>query len=518
MPVSRTLGLLPTREARVDRNGRWGIGSSLLDCERGVLTRDGAAVKVRAKTFALLRLLAENRDRVLTKDELLDRLWSRLTVTDNTLSQTVRDAREALADDAALLQTVPRRGYLLASTTAPATEPATPPLLVIFPFRCRSDAEGDAALIDGIVEEITHGLGRYGTIHVMARHSAFRFRPETDDLAAAAARLRADYFVEGTARRNGELSISVALCDTATGRQTWSDSVTLTGDPLHSVQEVIPHRIVTRLALDVERRVMRKPAGSATRDLDAYQSFVAGVVCLRQYGYGVNEAALAHFERATALGPDFALAHAYTGLALVILGGYVDLAPDLFARARDSVQHALRLAPEEGRCHWIAGILSFFRHEFAAAELHLTQALALNPHDPDFMAMMGRVLAARGKAEDGLAWLDRAVKLNPLHPTWYHCDMSAALHAAGRYRETIAHLNCVPRLSSFQEMRLAASHAALDEPEQAAAHLRRAQDLAPGRDVLADAAAIDFEQASDRQRFVAAISKAQAALRAGKEV
>lgn len=497
----------------MERNGHCTIGSSLLDCDRGVLTRDGGAVKVRAKTFALLRLLAENRGRVLTKDELLDRLWPRLTVTDNTLTQTVRDAREALADDAGLLQTVPRRGYLLADdAAAPAAVPAAPPVLVVFPFLCRSETQGDAALIDGIVEEITHGLGRYGLIRVIARHSAFRFRPETDDLATAAARLGADYFVEGTARRNGDLSISVALCDTATGRQTWSDSVVMTGDPLHSVQAVIPHRIVSRLVLDVERRVMRNPAGSATRDLDAYQSFVAGVVCLRQYGEGVNEAALALFERATALDPDFALAHAYTSLALVILGDYVDLSADISARAKESIERAIRLAPDEGRCHWIASIVSFFQHDFASAEIHGRRALTLNPHDPDFMAMFGRLLAGRGRAEEGVALLDRAFALNPLHPPWYHCDMAAALQHAKRYREAIAHLHCVPRLLPFQEVRLAACHAMLGEEDEAVVHLRRAHDMAPGKDVLLLASKIAFEGDADGQRFLAEVAKAQAAL------
>ncbi|WP_413873988.1 winged helix-turn-helix domain-containing protein [Albidovulum sp.] len=499
----------------MERDLRFAIGSSLLDRDRGLLTRDGTPVPVRAKTFALIRHLAENRGRLLSKDELFDQLWPGLSVSENTLTQTVRDARKALAGDAGILQTVPRRGYLLAGSADSAAEPAAPPRVVVFPFLCHSAQPDDAALIDGIVEEITHGLGRYGLIRVVARHSAFRFRPESANLAKAARELGADYFVEGTARRGADgLNASVALCGTESGRQTWFECFAITGDPLHFAQAVLPHRIITRLMLDVERRIAIPPAASGTRDLDAYQSFVVGVACLRRYGEGVNEAGLAHLERALALDPDFALAHAYVGLALLMLGDYVDLPPSMQARAHDSTARAIHLAPEEGRCHWIAGILAFFQHEYAAAELHMGRALSLNPHDPDFMALMGRLAAARGRPGEGLAWLDQAFALNPLHPPWYHCDMSGALHAAGRWREAIAHLNCVPRSSWFQEMRLAACHAMLDEPDQAAAHLRCARDLVPGRDLLADAAGIEAEHEADRQRFVAEVARAQAALAA----
>ena len=98
------------------------IGDCLLDLERGTLERDGALIPIRAKTWALLAHLTASAGRVVPKDELLDRVWPDVIVTEDSLTQTVRDLRRALCDDRQqILRTVARRGYLLA---ADAVEPA----------------------------------------------------------------------------------------------------------------------------------------------------------------------------------------------------------------------------------------------------------------------------------------------------------------------------------------------------------------------------------------------------------
>lgn len=484
------------------------IGSHDLDLERGLLSRDGQPVHLRAKTFALLAYLARNAGRIVAKDELLDAVWPEVIVTEDSLTQTVSDLRKVLGEGP--LQTVPRRGYMLVTQT-PASPTDRPPVVVILPFRSLSDRPDDAALSDALAEEITQGLGRYGLVQVIARHSAFQLRPETIPPAEAARRLGADWFVTGPARRvAGGLHLSPALCETASGRQIWSDSFTLGPEGPSEVFAAVPHAIVTRLIVDAGKRLTLQ-AGQQGTSLGAWQHFVAGVASLRRYGPGVNETARDHFLAALAKDPDFALAHAYLGLAEVIIGGFDLAPPDVLDRA---LAHALRgidLAPDEARCHSFLAMSRLYRREFGAAETSARRAVALNPSDPDLMVMLGFVQAMRGRPAEGLRWMEEGARLNPLHPDWYHADMAIALHMSGRPADAIARIQCLPRMNAWKETRLAACHAALGNAEAAALHLDRAETLQPGWDALAAVARwAELEHAADRSYLVEQIRLAVA--------
>lgn len=461
------------------------IGDCVLDLDAGRLLRDGAPVHLRAKTFGVLRHLVLNPGRVVGKDELFDRLWPGVTVTEDTLTQSIRELRVALgAAGATLLRTVPRRGFVLdlpAAADPPRDTTARPPLVVILPFAVSPPAGGDAVMADGVVEEITHALARYSQVRVIARHTAFQFRPEALQPAEAARRLGADYFVEGTARRvGGDLRLSPALCESATGRHIWGEVFPLTPDTIRDGPAMIAHRIISRLTLDAERAIAMLPVAAGTGNLNAWQHFVAGVALLRQYGEGVNERARDHLDAALRLDPGFALAHAYRGLAELIIHRYGAAPP---AAREEAMAHALQgvaLAPDEARCHWVMSEVRLCNRQHAAAEMHLRRGMELNPSDPDLMALMGYLQTMRGRPEEGIGWLRKAAALNPLHPPWYDNDLGVALHHAGRHAEAIAQIQMVPALTPWRHSRLAACHAALGDLAAAAAHVAAAEALRSG--------------------------------------
>ncbi len=358
---------------------------------------------------------------------------------------------------------------------------------MILPLAVATPVPADAALIDGIVEEITHAAARYGQVRVIARHSAFQFRPGTTAPAEAARRLAADYFVEGTARRIGnDLQLSPALCETRSGRQLWGETIRLSAAGLREVPSLIAHRIVSRMALDLERGIRMLPAAQGTGSLDAYQHFVAGVALLRQYGEGVNERGRNHLDAALRLDPGFALAHAYRGMAELVINRYSSASPEAMQRTLDHTARAIALAPDEARCHWVMGLVRMCCRQHAASELHLRRALELNPADPDILALMGYLRTMRGAPAEGVDWLQRAVALNPLHPAWYNADLAVALHHAGRHREAIAQLQMVPRTSALRHTRLAGCHAALGDLGAAAHHIAEAKAAIPGWNPVED--------------------------------
>src|SRR4051794_12273868 len=103
-----------------------------LDLARGVLLGpDGAELPLRPKSFALLRLFVENPGRLLDRDAIMAAVWPDVVVTDESITQCVRDVRKVLGDEGQrTLRTVPRRGYLLAAEVSAAEPAASTPRAV----------------------------------------------------------------------------------------------------------------------------------------------------------------------------------------------------------------------------------------------------------------------------------------------------------------------------------------------------------------------------------------------------
>src|SRR5690348_3584154 len=99
--------------------GRLQFDRYVLDFDRGCLLSDGHELALRPKTFAVLRHLAENAGRLVSKDELFAAVWPGLVVTDDTLVQSIGELRRALAEDARFIRTIPRRGYRFEAAVSP---------------------------------------------------------------------------------------------------------------------------------------------------------------------------------------------------------------------------------------------------------------------------------------------------------------------------------------------------------------------------------------------------------------
>jgi TolB-like protein len=489
------------------------FGSCTLDLDRGTLERDGALVPIRAKTYGLLAHLATNAGRVLGKDALLDAIWPDVTVTEDSLTQAIRDLRRAIGDERGeFVRTVPRRGYLFAIPLAdpPATAGAASRVAVL-PFRNLTGVADDGILLDGLVEEITNGLARFKTVTVIARHSAFAFRPEERaGLAEVGARLGADYLVEGSGRRTGAgFALTAAIAAAQDGRQLWGESFECAREDLLALPQVIAGRVVQRLVSNIETAVLARTATAPTASLSAFEHLTRGIALLRSYGEGVNERGRDHLLRAIEIDPACGLAHAYLGLAELMIADFSAAPVAAREAAKARAMAAVHLAPEDARC---LRLLSFFRGflgEHAAAEETARRAHALNPHDADTLLDIGEVLTFRGRAAEALDWIDRAIVLNPLHPTFYRGVRSIPLYLLGRYEESLEELRLLPRLNLRQEFRMAATLAMLGRMQEACTHLDRVEAVAPGWPHL-DAAAWRFERAEDARHLIDGVKAALA--------
>jgi len=490
------------------------VGVCRLDPQRGLLLREGQPVSLRAKSFALLSFMAAHAGQVLAKDQLLSAVWPDVLVTEDSLTQAIREIRKALEDDQQrLVRTIARRGYLL---DLPRPEPAVESgdaRVAVLRFSNLGAAE-DEALVDGFAEDLIGRLARFRRLPVLAHNSSFAFPSNGGtNLAEAARQLGATYLVCGSAHRTGQaLRVRVTLVDAAPGAVLWGDSFSAAGEDLFATQDEIAVRIINRLVsrldeADLVRGSQRAPASLAAHDL-----VLRGLARLRGYGKTDNVEAKALFEAALDKDADHALAHACLALTDLVIGGYGEAPAEVIQDVLRRATRAVSLSPEEPRCHRVLAMVELHCHEHAAAEYHLVRALDLNPYDADSMSHMGYLQTMRGRPLVALDWLDRAIRINPIHPDWYNYDRAVALYCAGEYREAALCLEKLAVDTPWRLMRLAACHAMLGNTDRARGLVARMREVGPSYDPMhAARCCMAFEHQSDVDHFVQGVARAMGA-------
>jgi len=490
------------------------LGDCLFDRSRGLLLRKDEPVALRPKAFALLDHLAAHSGRVVGKSDLIAAVWPGVFVTEDSLTQCVRELRKALADDdQRTVRTVARRGYLLAPAEPQTEVPPEQPVVAVLRFANEGDACHDA-LVSGFTEDVMNGLARFRTVTVLARNSSFAFASDADcDWQAVGHKLGATYLVRGRIRLSAAaLDARVALVESRKGSVLWSETFAAPGESVFELQQDIALKIVNRLVSRIDDAGLAQSMSRPPASLAAYELLQRGLLRLRGYAKDDNLAAKALFEQALAKDAHYALAHSYLAFAELIVGGWGETPPEVLASIVERSELAVQLAPEEPRCHRVLAQALLFSRRHDAAEYHFRRALDLNPFDADSIAQMGFLLTMRGRPVEALAWVDRAVRINPIHPDWYHSDRGIALYAASEYAEALATLSKVPLKTPWQMARLASCHAQLGQMEEARRLMDEVRRMAPDLSPVDIATRfLVYEHAADAEHVAEGFAKAFAA-------
>lgn len=483
------------------------FGPYVLDLAAGLLMRAGEPVHLRRKAYALLEHLARNRGRVVGKAELMEAVWPGVYVTEDSLTQAVRDIRKALGGESqAVLHTVAGRGYALAGEAVVPEERPGLSRIAVLASDDPAAANQDKLLGQAFADELRGILARFRSLSVVSKNT---FAPIGSD--SGSDRAGPDYLVRVHVTRDGDtLSIHVELADGRTSGVLWSQRyATEQAGPFasqHGVCLAIASRLVARVADADLARIAGRPPGS----LAAWELVQRGAAWLRGYRPEDNLEARRCFEEAIARDRDCGLAHSFLALTELIIGGYANAPREVFAASIERASLGVTLSPEEPRGHRMLGMIRLFARHHEAAEGHMRRALDLNPHDPDTMVQMGFVLTMRGRPLEALEWQDRAFSFNPIHPDYYHFDRSMALYSAGRYGESIAALGMLSIGAPNRWTRTAAAYAQLGDLPAARRYLALAtvDDFSPLDYALRG---VPFENAADTEHLADGVRKAMAA-------
>ena len=303
------------------------------DTERRELHRGADVVSVAPQVFDLLDYLIRNRERVVSKDDLIKAVWNGRIVSDAALTTRLNVARSAIGDsgdEQRLIKTLPRKGFRFVGQVrearevaspnpgegAPESAPALPdrPSIAVLPFENMNSDPEQEYFADGMVEEIITALSRFKWLFVIARNSSFTFKGKAVDVKEVGRRLGVRYVLEGSVRKaSGKVRIAGQLIDAVTGAHIWADRFERDLTDIFALQDEVTVAVVSAIEPKLLQTEIAMAARRRPENLTAYDFYLRA---MQQYYLtsreGLAEAIrLAH--RALELDPRFGLVAALAG-------------------------------------------------------------------------------------------------------------------------------------------------------------------------------------------------------------
>jgi TolB-like protein len=413
-----------------------------LDTDRRELRRGDDVIAVEPQVFDLLVYLVQNRERVVSKDDLIATVWRNRIVSDSTLTSRINAARKAVGDsgdEQKLIRTVPRKGLRFvgdvhaASSADPAAqsvatadeihEPRTAlplpdrPAIAVLPFINMSGEAEQEYFSDGISEDIITALSKLRWFFVIARNSSFVYKGKSVHMKQIE-EVGVGYVVEGSVRKGGDrVRITVQLNDVATGSHIWAERYDRSLADVFAVQDEITEAIVAAIEPQLYAaenfRARRKPPDS----MDAWDLVMRALSHYWRVTRQDNLVAQALLEKAIAIDPNYgqALGVLATSHTFVAHMGWTDPSSSVPIAERAALA-AIRADSEDPWAHLALGMVYLFARRFDDALAEMELALRLNPNFSLAQGYYGLALCYCGRWREGDVAAQRALRLSPRDP------------------------------------------------------------------------------------------------------
>ena len=382
-----------------------------LDTNRRELTRGSELISLGPQVFDLLVYLVQNRQRVVSKDDLLDVVWRGRIVSESTLSSHINAVRRAVGDtgeEQSLIRTVARKGFRFvgevqevqaprdappstrlfkdaddqATKLTPALTIPDKPSIAILPFQNLSGDTEQEYFADGVVEDITMALSRMRWLFVIARNSSFTYKGRAVSVKQIGRELGVRYVLVGSVRKANRVRIAGQLIDASSGAHLWADRFEGAVDDIFELQDQVTARVVGAISPKLEEAEIERANRKPTESLDAYDYFLRAMASFYKRTKEANNEALHLFYKAIELDPAFASAYGMAAWCYT------------WRKINGWMTDRIQEIDEGSRLAWRAGELG--RDDAVA--------LARGGHALGFLV---------GDLDTGAAFVDRAILLNP---------------------------------------------------------------------------------------------------------
>lgn len=416
------------------------FGNYQLDTNRYQLLERDQMVDVEPQVFAVLQLLIEKRHTVVTKDDLINHVWQGRVMSDAAISSRIKSARKAIGDDGRsqrFIKTVHGIGFrfvgdvnfypenqnlestLVQDPASVIAEQDKRPSIVILPFTLASNV--DSIFPQGLAHDLITGLSRLRWLKVISRWSAFQVTSGKSDLRNLCELTSVRYCLSGFLNIDGtRLKLNFELSDLKSNAVMYADQYTIKKDDINLIRSDITKKLISVLELQISENEAQRAQLKSPENLDAWEAYHLATAHLYRFTERDNEKASMLFKRAISLEPRFARAHA--GLSAA------------------EFQNAFNLYTGVDRALAV-------KNAVESAE----RSIDLDRLDPLANFVMGRSHWLKGETEHSIAWLDRAISLNPNYAHGYYAYGLASLMTSDERRsyDNSAHAISLSPLDPF---------------------------------------------------------------------
>jgi len=439
----------------------------VLDRERRELSRASRPVAVAPQVFDLLLYLVENRDHVVSRDDLIAAVWGGRIVSESTLASHVNAVRKAIGDsgqEQRLIRTVPRKGLRFvgnveinavtsaadggsgARADAERTRPQLPskPSIAVLPFQNLSGDPEQAYFADGVVEELIAALSRVRWLFVIARNSSFTFRGRDVDPKLVGQELGVGYVLEGSLRKAGDrVRITGQLIDASSGAHLWAERFEGQLEDIFKLQDEIATSVAGAIAPQVELAEIERAKRNPTRCASAYDCYLRGLAHVHRGDQAAMTEAIPLFYKTIEIDGQSASAHAMAAWCYFwrrVNGWMLDHDKET-AEGLRLAQRAVELGRDDAVALTRGGhAIAHFIGDLDSGIALLDRAIFLNPNLASAWFLGGFLRTWHGECESAIEHFEHAMRLSPVDPELYRMQAGIAMaHLfAGRIEQASA--------------------------------------------------------------------------------
>ncbi|HEX6142383.1 MAG TPA: adenylate/guanylate cyclase domain-containing protein [Geminicoccaceae bacterium] len=426
-----------------------------------------------------------------------------------------------LAGGAAWYGEMPRLIGVPSDAGGPAEAAALPlpdkPSIAVLPFDNLSGDPEQDYFVDGVTEDLITALSRFDDLFVIARHSTFVYKGQSVDIRQVGRELGVRYVLEGSLQRAGDrVRVTAQLIDASTGHHLWAERYERQLVDIFAVQDEVTQRIAATLGAIgggrgvLQRTELARTSGKSINSLRAFDYYLRAIELHDRFTKEDMDRARELFRKAIELDPAYGRARSKLAFTYYVdyVAGWASIPEETLAKALETAEEAVAAAPSESWTHWALAAASFLASRHEQSLRAYAQAVALNPNDADIHAEFGLTLSYVGRAEEGVAQIQTAMRLNPYHPDWYLWNLGIARYNARQYEDAVAALAAFHNHTPQSRLFLAASHAQLGEKADAEAQVAEARLLAPDYTVARAIETEPYQDRADLEHYVDGLRKA----------
>lgn len=461
-----------------------------VDTDRFQLFLQGTEFTTEPQVFDLLVYLIENRERVVSRDELLENLWKGKVVTDSALSARLKDVRKAVGDDGtkqSVIKTFHGRGYQFIAKISEADEISDAekinsdvndgtlvltgkPSIAVLPFHNISNDHEQDYIADSIAEDIIANLCRYRELFVINFHSTLAYREGSTDISLIAKELGVEYISKGNIRRAGDqIKVSTQLVEAVTGKVIWSERFVRKYGDLFTLEDEVAAKIASSLVSHIEDESSARAARKHPEHMTAFDCVIRARQDAESYDPDRNASARKLLEKAVALDPEYASAYAYLALSYCseAFSEWCSSRQKVLERGIAYARKAVALDEFDSDAHAIIGWAYLFQNKFDLSEIHLDRAVEYNPNSYGAYCSKSWLLALTGRASEVKVCGTTALQLNPLAPDMCLMSFTIAHYTESKFDEALEMLTRIQQPDASSEAWRAACLAQLGRDEEA---------------------------------------------------